>query len=58
MELSANTNSANFPLCIFCTELLASIKKASGEFINKKVEVFKILSFEFALKRIIKKIIT
>ena len=35
MEL--NSASANVRLCFFCTGLSASIKKASGEFINKKV---------------------
>ena len=44
VELHANANSANnVPLCFFCTELSASIKK---------VEIFKILSFEFVLKLI------
>ena len=44
--------NANVPSCFFCSELSTSINKASGEFTDKQVEIFKILSFEFALKRI------
>ena len=38
MELSAYSSAnANVPSCFFCTELSASIKKVSSEFVNKKV---------------------
>ena len=42
------------PLCAFFAQSFwHPLKKANAKFINKKVKIFEILSFEFALKRIV-----